>query len=1020
MLKLHQITCPNCGGTHLTEDDNKVICLSCRTHFEKERYDFGDDLLNAKFFDAIALRNRLDFDSSEEKLSEIIEKRKDNPDLYFHRLLAKLGVKYVDEDGNTLRKPTISRLQEQPISELNDYEQIFNNIKEDALKEEFTKKLLEIEKIRKRAYDVSKHVENYDIFISFKQRTEDGEGITADCEVAQTIYHYLTKNHYKVFFSKITLEEYSGEEYEPIIYHALQTSRMMLVIAATPKKEYTNSPWVKNEWTRFHRFMKNEIEKTGKTERLLLPILANGYKAEDLTPPLNHLQALTFDASFYPALDLKLNNYFAFDFDKEIKKNIHNVVVQKKEVSVSDISRKTFSNIQNFSIESGLEKQLKIVDHYLKQKDYENAEGKLNIVIEKNPDFYDHPTACFKAFLVKMHYDEDSLTSLAIITNNNKNSIYKLLTSCYKSQDESFLSEVNNICEKIIFDTLEDSIKNVDEMMNYYLSLKNEDKEYNKTLASSIFDLLIQKIKQKKYKEDVVLFYDKALLPIQNEDETIDIEEQYLSLGNSLLQADASKEANIAFSKALDIYEASPGALYGKFICKNGKKPENWIKNESITLEVKSLVDDLVRGNYAIQSPDAIYQSLFHFVDYLIELKNYSTAQEILIIILDSIPLKNKKLLINNTKKYGVLFLQLCEFSASKNLLEKVLSLEGPKDFNVALQFLCAKNNVQNYIEYLLKDIDMYIPENYDYLTMLNEACEKDEKVDSSLYLNFEDIHKSLIQNKEDERINKLKQINDLIKKYNTDIQVEYLIKHYKLGYSLEEFFKGLNLRTSEEPLYIVYSDFFNEYRFASSKEEESKLHTEYLNKYEASERLKKQNEEQLAKKIESEKRIKEANKKRCKLTILNGLQTVLTHLFFFSFLIGYKMLTDMLVGLVGDKWYFYLGYTLVILFLGYFAGAVSCLISGKIFRRKEGLNLESINLGEDLKFMSVITLIIGLLILFESSKEMLLISTLILTFISYYSVVSTNIKKEKAGKSFLGLLMTLGVAIGFVYFIMK
>lgn len=50
-----------------------------------------------------------------------------------------------------------------------------------------------------------------------------------------------------------------GQKYEPYIYSALNSSKIMLVIG-TERDEFT-APWVKNEWSRFLTMMRENSEK---------------------------------------------------------------------------------------------------------------------------------------------------------------------------------------------------------------------------------------------------------------------------------------------------------------------------------------------------------------------------------------------------------------------------------------------------------------------------------------------------------------------------------------------------------------------------------------------------------------------------------------------------------------------------------------------------------------------------------------------------------------------------------------
>ena len=46
-----------------------------------------------------------------------------------------------------------------------------------------------------------------------------------------------------------TLENRIGSEYEPIIFKALHTSKIFILVGTS--KEHIESNWVRNEWSRF-------------------------------------------------------------------------------------------------------------------------------------------------------------------------------------------------------------------------------------------------------------------------------------------------------------------------------------------------------------------------------------------------------------------------------------------------------------------------------------------------------------------------------------------------------------------------------------------------------------------------------------------------------------------------------------------------------------------------------------------------------------------------------------------------
>lgn len=75
----------------------------------------------------------------------------------------------------------------------------------------------------------------------------------------------LTKEGFKVFFARYTLEDKLGTAYEPYIYAALNSARVMVVVGTKP--QYFNAVWVKNEWSRYLGLMKQGKKKTLISEK---------------------------------------------------------------------------------------------------------------------------------------------------------------------------------------------------------------------------------------------------------------------------------------------------------------------------------------------------------------------------------------------------------------------------------------------------------------------------------------------------------------------------------------------------------------------------------------------------------------------------------------------------------------------------------------------------------------------------------------------------------------------------------
>ncbi len=119
------------------------------------------------------------------------------------------------------------------------------------------------------------------MFICYKETAEDGSR-TEDSVLAQDVYEALTAKGLKVFFSRITLEDKLGTQYEPYIYAALSSAKVMLAFGTT--YEYYDAVWVKNEWSRFLGMMKADKRK------VLIPCF-KGLDAYDMPKEFRGLQA---------------------------------------------------------------------------------------------------------------------------------------------------------------------------------------------------------------------------------------------------------------------------------------------------------------------------------------------------------------------------------------------------------------------------------------------------------------------------------------------------------------------------------------------------------------------------------------------------------------------------------------------------------------------------------------------------------------------------------------------------------
>ena len=86
-----------------------------------------------------------------------------------------------------------------------------------------------------------------------------------------------------MFYARITLEDKLGTAYEPYIFAALNSAKVMVVLGTKP--EYFQAVWVKNEWSRHLKLVKSSGGK-----KVLIPAFKD-MDPYDLPEEFSHLQA---------------------------------------------------------------------------------------------------------------------------------------------------------------------------------------------------------------------------------------------------------------------------------------------------------------------------------------------------------------------------------------------------------------------------------------------------------------------------------------------------------------------------------------------------------------------------------------------------------------------------------------------------------------------------------------------------------------------------------------------------------
>ena len=273
--------CFNCGG-ELIERKGRTVCAYCGTYMPKNISNEETILLTS----ACQKLRLADFSEAEQEFDDLIRRHPNNAQAYWGRLLARYGIKY-EEDYDGSRIPTCYAASIESVCESSDYKKAIDYADEEN-SAVFRRHAAYIERVRKEWVEKAIKEPPYDIFISYKDSDgENGLARTDDSFAMQELYFHLKERGYRVFFSRESLRDKEGEKYEPYIYNALSTAKIMLVYGSRP--EYIRATWVKNEWTRYLKRMREGKKKQGS-----LLVVYKGFKPSELPGALSALQG--FDA----------------------------------------------------------------------------------------------------------------------------------------------------------------------------------------------------------------------------------------------------------------------------------------------------------------------------------------------------------------------------------------------------------------------------------------------------------------------------------------------------------------------------------------------------------------------------------------------------------------------------------------------------------------------------------------------------------------------------------------------------
>lgn len=463
------IKCKMCGGD-LDFEPGSTVC-ECEYCGSKQTIPSADSEKKTNLFNrANRLRVNSEFDKASAVYEQIVAEFPEEAEAYWGLCLCAYGIEYVDDPATGSKIPTCHRTLPTSIMEDSNFEQACDYA-DPVARKVYREEAKTIDRIQKDILSIAQSETPYDVFICYKETAEDGSR-TEDSVLAQDVYEALTAKGLKVFFSRITLEDKLGTQYEPYIYAALSSAKVMLAFGTT--YEYYDAVWVKNEWSRFLGMMKADKRKT------LIPCF-KGLDAYDMPKEFRGLQAQDM---------AKLG--WMQDLVRGVEK-----LCGKGETATTVVQKTVVQEVQESGKADNLMKRVYL---YLEDRDFVKASEYIDKVLDVDAEYA--PAYVAQILVAKKLIQESALTTLRVPIDDDP-TWKRALRFANEEQKQRYMGYAGKINANEAYDK---------EQKKKKIELEEKKKQYEQALSAmhqkdySAALLILKKIED--YQESRKLFQE--------------------------------------------------------------------------------------------------------------------------------------------------------------------------------------------------------------------------------------------------------------------------------------------------------------------------------------------------------------------------------------------------------------------------------------------------------------------------------------------------------------------------------
>ncbi len=670
-----KLTCSTCGG-QLEEKDGKRVCKYCRSVYHAIEKISEAEVIALN--NATTDRNRMMFDDAQEKYDLLLKDYPDNAEANWGAFLCAYGIIY-EKDYNGKYKPTCHRLNECPVKKSPYYAK---------LTDENKKRADEIETLRLKILDEVKKIQPYDVFICYKQNedkaSESAPKIsTRESKWARDIYEMLSRDlGLKVFFAEKSLSG-TNVDYEPHIYAALRSAKLMVVLASSI--EHVNAVWVKNEWKRYAKYIREGENKT-------LRVVYDGIEPYELPKELQNKQAICHD-------DMNWNEALAnsvrelFNAAPELaRKEYKEITYTRKEVEHGQVDKRELPVFEKTSVPASEETNLKTIESLMGLKKFKPAVANLRVVLAAN-------RACSRGYLDLFLCENECANAEAFINGT------KAVASFTNYENALASAETEKEKEEIL-DILVSRIHNKPTLalLEEFAHLPNATQGQTRRVMLSVYD---------KAKEscDCALF-DALLKIITDTDQFI---EWNFEFAKCLHLAKKSQIAKKYIDTVLNLDEGHQESLLYKYMIQIGARDENaFFLHCYDKLKDYKEIEKIYEYGYFSRLSSLLFEKCFERIEKGGSVENGTRLADFLLSI---IPQGENSRYLNNCDKLITALFKVQAYKYINKYLEQVLVI-SPNNDEAYFQKVMVKYKVNNPFS-LVKATDKLMDEE-DYINALN------------------------------------------------------------------------------------------------------------------------------------------------------------------------------------------------------------------------------------------------------------------------------------------------------------